>query len=33
MNVIWHRDVSADAPRFSPSPRVDYHRYRIGAIK
>jgi hypothetical protein len=33
MNVIRRHDVSADAPRFSPSPRVDYHRDRIGAIR
>ena len=31
MKVIRHHDVAADAPRFGPSPCINYHTDRIGA--
>jgi hypothetical protein len=31
MKVIRHHDVAAHAPRFGPSPCINYHSDRIGA--
>lgn len=33
MKMIRHHDVAAPAPRFSPSPCINYHSDRIGASK